>query len=130
MKIFVIFLILMLLSVAAFAAQESRPAGYPGMVASYDVIGQVAATPNGYLPKRLSENSSDECGLIRLCSDTPNAKIYYGNSAVNAVLKKGAPLNPSTGSSCDTVYVDNVNDIYVSKDAAAVTPTVSWVCYK
>jgi uncharacterized protein YdbL (DUF1318 family) len=130
-KLLFVLIALLIVSSSAWAATapDVKISGYENITASRDVIGVVAATPNGYLAQQLSQNTARPCGLIQLCSPAANTAIYYGGSNVNAVTKTGALLNKANGVSCDMVYVNDVQKIYVSKDMVAVTPTVSWACY-
>ena len=130
-KLFAILILTVFMIPNSFAsAPDVRISGYKKIIASHDVMGVVASTPNGYLPMQLSKDVSRNCGMLKICTDAPNTKVYYGGPEVNAVTKKGVPLNPSTGASCDLVYVDNPQSIYARKDVQTVMPTISYGCYQ
>lgn len=117
MKKTIFVIILLLISTQAFAgnAPDVRIGAYDRVITSQDVIA------SGVTPIRLSANKSVPTMAVYLCANPANTVgVTWGDSSINSLNGPGVRLVGSPRS-CDTIYVDNLQDIWVSSDAGQAT---------
>lgn len=109
-----LFLILALISSTAYAgAPDYRVSPYNDMYSSSDTAGSANTAT------RLSGNTSQPCMSVKICASKDNiGVISWGGSNVHWQNGPGTRLGGPERASCDTVFVDNVQDIYFSAQTA------------
>lgn len=118
MKKTIILLAIMFLAVPVYAAYspDVRIGAYDSVNSSRDTIGSAGT------PARLSANQSQPCLAVKLCTSRDTiGTVVWGGSNVNAKTGPGIIL-----ASCDTVYVDNVQDIYIDSDVSGAQVSYNW----
>lgn len=137
----ILLLILTLISTPVFAAApDVRISDNDSQVLNLDSNGRVGRAPYSTLTSsfdrvgaastatQLSANSSAACSEVRLCASKDNAGIVaWGGSTVHWNNGPGVRLGGEARASCDTVLVDNVQDIYVSAQTAGDTVNYNYL---
>jgi hypothetical protein len=129
-KFLIALLVLMVLVPSVYAGQapDVRISGYNEVVTSKDVI-----ATNSIYATRLSQNTSQPCGMVYLCAAPSTVGVTWGGdlnvkSSVTSTTAQGVRLVGTR--SCDTIYVDNVQDIWVSADTITANAVVSYTYYR